>query len=171
MILIRKGEKGASVADDVDAIVQTVREPLLVLDGELRVKLASSSFYRHFHVTSDQTEGRLIYELGNGQWNIPALKKLLDELLPQNHHFDDFSVEHDFPGIGRRIMLLNAPRLVSDGGKTQLILLAIEDVTGRPGDGASRDEASCDSPAPADGGRTCLTAMASRDRKGSHSRE
>ncbi len=113
-------------------IVKTLREPLLVLGARLRIKAASSAFYRVFQVKPDETIGRHIYELGDGQWNIPALRKLLDELLPTNGAFDDYPVEHDFPGIGPRTMLLNARRLPSGGdrgGETKLILLAIEDVT------------------------------------------
>ena len=114
-----------------NAILDTQREPLLVLDGDLRVQFASRSFYGRFQVTPQQTDGRLVYELGNGQWNIPALRNLLEEVLPQNGHFDGFQVEHTFPNIGRRIMLLNARRLVSDGDGGQLIVLAFEDVTDR----------------------------------------
>jgi hypothetical protein len=93
------------------AIMQTLRHPLLVLDAELRVKAAGGSFYRDFKVIPQETIGRLVYELGNGQWNIPALRKLLEELLPTNGEFNDYLVEHDFPDIGRRIMMLNARRL------------------------------------------------------------
>jgi PAS domain S-box-containing protein len=112
-------------------IVKTLREPLLVLDAQLRIKTASRSFYRTFKVAPEETVGRLIYELGNAQWNIPALRTLLDELLPNNRAFDDYSVDHDFPTIGRRTMLLNARRLQDGGNQTRLILLAIEDVTER----------------------------------------
>ncbi len=115
-----------------DEIVRTVREPLLVLDAELRVKQASRSFYRTFKVTPQETYGRLLYDLGNGQWDIPALRKLLEEILPNDSKFDDYQVEHEFPGLGRRTMLLNARRL-HDGIKTKMILLAIEDVTERRG--------------------------------------
>jgi two-component system sensor kinase FixL len=112
-------------------IVETVREPMLVLDGRLRVRTASRSFYRAFRVTREDTEGRLIYDLGNGQWAIPALQTLLEEILPQNTAFDDFEVTHEFPGIGRRVMLVNARRMYRAGNNTQLILLAIEDITER----------------------------------------
>jgi PAS domain S-box-containing protein len=112
-----------------DDIVQTVREPLLVLDAGLRVKQASRSFYRTFKVTPQETYGRSLYELGDGQWNIPALRKLLHEILLNNSEFDDYKVEHAFTSIGRRTMLLNARRL--SGDKAGLILLAIEDVTER----------------------------------------
>ena len=112
------------------AIVNTVREPLLVLDAQFRIKCASPSFYRVFAVTPQETLERVIYELGNCQWEVLALHKLLDGLLPIEGEFNDFSVEHDFPHIGRRTMLLNARRM-RDHDKTDLILLAIEDVTAR----------------------------------------
>jgi PAS domain S-box-containing protein len=111
------------------SIVDTVREPLLVLDSHLRVQSANRSFYRTFRVAPLDTEGRLLYELGNGQWDIPRLHTLLEEILPHNTSFDDFEIEHDFPGIGRKMMLLNARRLRHEEGEQ--ILLAIEDVTER----------------------------------------
>ena len=114
------------------SIVETVRAPLLVLDTQLRVRTANRAFYQTFRVNPRETEGRLIYELGNRQWNIPRLRTLLEELLPQNSHFEDFEVEHEFPDIGRRTMLLNAHRVVQlEGEPNQLILLAIEDVSAR----------------------------------------
>src|ERR1700730_8599678 len=90
-----------------EAIVDTVREPLIVLDGALRVIVASRSFYRAFSVARDATEGRFLYELGNGQWDIPALRDLLAAIIPQHTTIEEFEVEHDFPSIGRRTMLLN----------------------------------------------------------------
>ena len=113
-----------------DSIVNTLRESLLVLDEDHRVQSASPSFYRRFQVTKEQTLGFRIYELGNRQWDIPALRRLLEEILPRDEEFNDFLVEHDFPNIGRRVMLLNARRL-HDDGITTLILLAIEDITDR----------------------------------------
>ncbi|MDP9172869.1 MAG: hypothetical protein M3O30_03275 [Planctomycetota bacterium] len=92
-----------------DATVETIREPFLVLDGRLRVKLAGRSFYETFKATSEHTLGRYLYEFGNGQRNIPALRKLLDEALTTRGDFDNYQVEHDFPNIGRRTMLLNVP--------------------------------------------------------------
>jgi PAS domain S-box-containing protein len=112
-----------------DDIVYTVREPLLVLSGDLRVRNATRSFYRTFQVTPDDTLGRLVYELGNGQWDIPALRRFLEEVLPQQSNFDDFEVTHDFDSIGRKVMLLNARRNCREGNQTDTILLAIEDVT------------------------------------------
>ena len=112
-------------------IVETVREPLLLLDADLRVWRANRSFYQTFKVTAAETENRLIYDLGNGQWNIPELRRLLEEILPRNNSFEDFLVEFDFLGIGRKRMLLNARRLVQHSDGSRWILLAIEDVTGR----------------------------------------
>jgi len=113
------------------AIVETVREPLLILDSDLRVKLVNRSFYKTFHVSPEETEDRLVYELGDGQWDIPKLREFLEEILPQNSQFQDFEVEHDFPAIGRKTMLLNARRLRQEGTDTELLLLAVEDVTER----------------------------------------
>ena len=108
-----------------------MREPLLVLGADLRVHRANRTFYRTFKVAPEDTEGRLVYELGNRQWHIPALRKLLEELLPQNTAFNDFEVAHDFESIGRKVMLLNARRIFPKGNHTELILLAIEDITER----------------------------------------
>ncbi|MHB1840522.1 MAG: sensor histidine kinase, partial [Acidobacteriaceae bacterium] len=112
-------------------IVDTVREPLLVLDAGLRVQSANRSFYQTFRVTPQETEGKPLYELGNGQWDIPALRPLLAEILPQHTSFQDFEVEEDFPGIGRRTMLLSARKLFRVGNSTESVLLAIEDMTER----------------------------------------
>ncbi len=111
-------------------IVDTVREPLLMLDPTLRVRSANRAFYQMFHVSSDETEGRLIYELGNGQWDIPALRTLLEDIVPQSSVFSDYEIEHDFPSIGRKVMLLNARELRA-GNHTDLLVLALEDVTER----------------------------------------
>jgi two-component system CheB/CheR fusion protein len=118
-----------------ESIVDTVREPLLVLTPELMVRSANRSFYRDFQVSREETQDRLLYELGNGQWDIPELRRLLDEVLPHNHQFSDFEVEHDFEGIGRRTMLLNGRRLDA----VQLILLAIADITERKRAEAERE--------------------------------
>jgi len=111
--------------------VETVREPLLALDAELRVISANRAFYRTFKITPDEVGGKFIYELGNRQWDIPALRELLEQILPQNTKFDDFEEEHDFPATARRVMLLNARRIYREANKTQMILLAIEDITER----------------------------------------
>jgi PAS domain S-box-containing protein len=110
-------------------IVATLREPFLVLDENLRVVSANIAFYREFHASGNETEGRFVYDLGNGQWDIPALRSLLETNVPKAIAVNDFAVEHDFPTIGRRSMLLNARRFPADGGHPNLILLAIEDVT------------------------------------------
>ena len=114
-----------------ESIVNTVREPLIVLDKDLRVVTASRSFYEVFNVKAKDTVGQLIYDLGNKQWNIPGLRKLLETILPQQATFDDYEVEHDFPGIGKRTMLLNARRIPNPPEKLKVILLAIEDITKR----------------------------------------
>src|SRR3954447_26852633 len=111
-------------------IVDTVREPLLILDTTLRVRSANRAFYQTFHVSSDETENRLIYELGNGQWDIPALRTLLEDVIPTSSVFNDFELEHTFPGIGRRVMLLNGRKLRA-GSHAELLVLAMEDVTAR----------------------------------------
>jgi PAS domain S-box-containing protein len=112
-------------------IVATVREPLVVLDADLRVVSTNHSFYRVFAVKPEETEGQFVYDLGNRQWNIPRLRELLEEIIPKNNTFEGFQMEHDFPTIGRRIMLLNARRIPMEADETRLILLAIEDVTER----------------------------------------
>lgn len=114
-----------------DKIIAALREPFVVLDANLRVKSANRSFYQNFHVEKEETEGRFIYDLGNGQWNIPRLRTLLDEVQSNHHPVHDFDVEHDFPTIGKKMMLLNAHRFESDDGQLDLILLAIEDITDR----------------------------------------
>src|SRR5713101_9543006 len=92
----------------LESIVDTVREPFIVLDRQLRVKTANGSFYRTFQVTPTETETCCIYDLGNGQWNIPRLRTLLEKVLSQNKSFESFEVDHEFPSIGRKSMLLNA---------------------------------------------------------------
>jgi two-component system CheB/CheR fusion protein len=113
------------------AILDTLREPFLLLDGSLRVAFANPAFYQVFQVTREQTEGHRVYELGNGQWNIPRLRELLEEILPRDLRLRDFPVEHTFESIGARRMLLNARRLVGEASHPGRILLSIEDVTGR----------------------------------------
>jgi two-component system CheB/CheR fusion protein len=117
----------------LDGIVETVREPLVVLDADLRVQRANDAFYNMFRVAPAETQARPLYELGNRQWDIPALRELLEKILPGNTLVSDFPVEHEFPGIGRRKMLLNARRVVRQGTETQAILLVFEDRT-EPGE-------------------------------------
>ena len=111
-------------------IVDTVREPLLILDASLRVRSANRAFYQTFHVSAEETDNRLIYELGNGQWDIPVLRTLLEDIVPKSSVFNDFELEHTFPVIGRRVMLLNARKLQA-GHHGELLVLAMEDVTER----------------------------------------
>jgi two-component sensor histidine kinase len=108
-----------------EKLIDSIRESLLVLGWDLRVKTANQSFYECFRVSREETEGRLVYDLGNGQWNIPRLRHLLDDILPKEESFDDFEVQHTFEHLGRRTMLLNARRL----DHLDLIVLAIRDVT------------------------------------------
>ena len=114
-----------------DNILGSVRGPLVVLDSDLKVVKANQSFYRIFKVKPEETEGILIYDLGNRQWDIPKLRELLEDILPQNSTFNDFEVEHNFETIGRKIMHLNARRIYRESKQTQMILLSIEDVTER----------------------------------------
>jgi two-component system CheB/CheR fusion protein len=128
---IKRVEEDLSESRDyVHAIIETVREPLVVLDGELRVKSASDAFYRVFATNPKETEGQLLYELGKSQWNIPALRAALEEILPQNRALEEFEMEHEFPVIGRKVMRLNA-RGIYRAGRPTLILLGIEDITER----------------------------------------
>jgi PAS domain S-box-containing protein len=112
-----------------ESVTNTVRESLLVLDRDLRVISANQTFYRQFATTPEETEGHLLYEIGNRQWDIPELRRLLEDILPHNTSFENFEVEHNFEGIGRRTMLLNARRIRRQTGETETILLAIEDIT------------------------------------------
>jgi len=135
----KSGKKSGSIADRMkviiakealeyaEKIVDTVREPLIVLDVNLKVISANKSFYRTFKVDPKETQGRFIFDLGNRQWNIPKLRQLLEKILPKNNPFENFEIEHDFETIGKKTMLLNARRLDT----VQMILLAIEDITER----------------------------------------
>ena len=113
--------------DFAEKIVNASREAVLILNPDLCVKSANQSFYDLFKVRKEESEGCLVYDLGNGQWDIPELRRLLENVLPDNDAFDDYEIDHDFEQVGRRIMMLNARRL----DRLQLILLAIEDVTDR----------------------------------------
>ena len=116
--------------DYANGIVETVRNPLLILDVGLRVERANRTFYDFFRVAPEETVGRLLYELGKGQWDIPALRQALEEILPKDARFEDFEIENDFPRIGRRNLVLNARKLSHDSGQER-ILLALEDKTER----------------------------------------
>jgi PAS domain S-box-containing protein len=123
-----------------EAIVDTVRQPLIVLDQHLRVVAASRSFYRTFGVEPHSTEGRMLYQLGDGQWNIPALRDLLENVIPRHRTIEAYEVEHEFPVIGRRMMLLNARQVLDDKHFGSILLLAIEDVTERRDAEREKDE-------------------------------
>jgi len=114
-----------------ESLIDTVREPLISLDQDLRVVTVSRSFYEFFKVNPEDTVGQLIYDLGNKQWDIPKLRELLETILPEKASFDDYEVEHDFATIGRRVMLLNARQIERGLGKERIILLAVEDITAR----------------------------------------
>lgn len=114
-----------------EGIVETIREPLLVLDRDLRIVTASRSFYEFFKVKPEETVGQFIYDLGDKQWDISKLRELLEKILPQQTAFDNYEVEHDFVTIGRRTLLLNARQIEQEVGKERIILLAIEDITER----------------------------------------
>lgn len=113
------------------AIVNTIPEPFLILDAQFRVLAASRSFYQTFKVDPEQTRGSLLYALGDGQWDIPALRLLLETIIPEKIAMDGFEVEYDFPNIGPRTMLLNARKVVYDHSATITILLAFTDITAR----------------------------------------
>jgi two-component system CheB/CheR fusion protein len=117
----------ADAQELAEKVIETIRDPLLILYSNLRVQTANPAFYRLFQVHSADTLGRHIYELGNGQWAIPELRTLLEDILPHSTLLNDFEVSHTFPQLGPRTMLLNALRL----DHLQLILLAIEDITSR----------------------------------------
>jgi two-component sensor histidine kinase len=127
-------EQFTAIADAwalAQGIVDTVREPVLVLDEELRVIAASRSFYLAFKVSAEDTEGRLLYALGDGQWDIPKLRVLLENIIPEHGVMEGYEVEHEFPDLGQRTMCLNARQVFYKGGANRTILLGIEDITER----------------------------------------
>jgi nitrogen-specific signal transduction histidine kinase len=116
----------------IKTVVDVVREPVLILNKDLCVMAANESFYRTFQVDQKHTEGTLVYELGNGQWDIPSLRRLLEDILPNNTFFKGYEVAHDFPTIGRKVIILNARQIHRNDGKNKfppIIMLAMEDVT------------------------------------------
>lgn len=143
-----KPHKGRHIFTDTDteelflSIMNTARDPLVILDDGLRVKIGNVSFYRNFHVSPAETDGRIIFDIGNGQWNIPKLRSLLEQILPGKTTFDDFEVDHEFKDIGRKVMLLNARQVIGPPPvREKLILLAIEDITLRKDLAQQRDQA------------------------------
>jgi len=127
----KKAKQVLIVSEYSESIINTVREPLITLDQDLRVITVSRSFYEFFKVKPEETVGQLIYDLGNKQWDIPRLRELLEDILPKKAAFDNYEVEHNFATIGRRVMLLNARQIQRVLGKERIILLAIEDITER----------------------------------------
>lgn len=113
----------------IRTVVDTLREPFLILDKDLRIISANKTFYSVFQVSKKDTENKKVYDLGNGQWDIPKLKILLEDILPKNTFFEDFKVEHNFPKIGSKIMILNARRVHTISEERPIILLAMEDIT------------------------------------------
>ncbi len=126
--LVRGVEDARAFAD---GILQTVRQPLVVLDGGMRVVAANHSFYETFRVSATDSAGRSLFALGDGEWDIPGLQTLLETVLPDDNHFNDFTVDHAFAGLGRRSVVLNARRLPPAGHRPELVLLAVEDETDR----------------------------------------
>lgn len=119
----------------IKTVVDVLREPVLMLDKDLKVLAANEAFCNLFQVKLADTEGKLIYELGNGQWDIPKLRKLLEEILPKDSYFKGFEVEHEFPYIGQKTIILNARHIHSEDPTSSelfppILMLAMEDVTG-----------------------------------------
>jgi PAS domain-containing protein len=110
-------------------IIDAIRDPLVIMDSNLKIELVNSSFYRTFEVRPNETIGQFIYDLGNRQWDIPKLRGLLEGILSNNFAFDNYLIEHDFPSLGKRIMILNARRIPRPPEKPRIILLAIDDIT------------------------------------------
>ena len=117
--------------DYAENIIETIWEPLVVLDDQLTIMTANRSFFSTFRVAADETRGCRLFDLGNGQWDIPTLRTMLENLIPQNGRFHDFEVEHDFPRIGPRTMLLNARVIFWEKQRKQMVLLAMQDITQR----------------------------------------
>jgi len=129
---LKRSEQAIAAARDyAENTIETVREPLIVLDAELRVESANRSFYRTFRVAPSATLGKSFFDLGNPPWDIPRLRTWMEEILPQNSRMEDFQFEHDFKQLGRRTMLLNARHIADPQRNTRRILLAIEDITDR----------------------------------------
>jgi PAS domain-containing protein len=126
VVINKSSDKALEYAE---SIINTLCDPLLTLDSDLRVVKVNRSFYTAFKVTPADTLGQFVYDLGNKQWDIPKLRELLENILTQKSVFNDFEVEHDFATIGKRTMLLNARRVQGLLSKKQVILLAIEDIT------------------------------------------
>ena len=118
-----------SAQEFAKSIVETIREPLLVLDGDFRVVSYNQAFHETFRISLQEAKGVSVFELGDGQWNIPDLRKLLEKIITEKVPFRDFKVEHDFPLIGHKVLVLNARQIEQSGSQPRLILLAMEDIT------------------------------------------
>ena len=133
IIDITEVKRAQALAEDAkelaQSIVETVREPLLVLDSHFRIVSGNRSFYETFGISSQQSEGVPVFELGNGQWNIPELRELLEKIIPEKSSFHDFRVEHNFPLIGHKVLILNGRLIEQRGSQPHLILLAMEEIT------------------------------------------
>ena len=133
IIDITEAKRTQALADDAkefaQSIVDTIREPLLVIDRDFRVVSGNRAFYETFRSSRQESEGVPLDELGNGQWNIPELRELLEKIIPEKSSFHDFRVEHDFAPAGHKVLVLNARRIEQRGSQPQLILLAMEDIT------------------------------------------
>ena len=129
---LKRGLQTAEEARDyAEGMIETVREPLVVLDSDLRIQRATQAFYDMFLVSRDETQGRFLYDLGNGQWNHPRLRELLGNALFRSESFYDFEIDHEFPHIGHRVMRLNGRRIPFPQAERRMLLLSIEDVTER----------------------------------------
>jgi two-component system, chemotaxis family, CheB/CheR fusion protein len=113
----------------IRTVVDTVREPFLILNEDLQIISVNKTFLTTFQVTRQETEKKMVFDLGNGQWNIPKLRTLIYDILPKDTHFEDFEVEHEFPKIGCRVMILNGRRIYTANQEMPIILLAMEDIT------------------------------------------
>lgn len=131
-----QGEASDPLGDPKDghmltrAIIDTIHEPLIVLDQDLRIIVASQSFYKKFDLTHESTHDKMFYELANGQWNIPALRKLLEEVIPKSTIVQGYEVEHNFPFFGQRTMIVNAREIRYENGRKKM-LLSLFDITDR----------------------------------------
>ncbi|MGD9270493.1 MAG: PAS domain-containing protein, partial [Syntrophobacterales bacterium] len=122
--------KNLSTRGFIEALSETIREPFVILDGNLRVLWANRSFHQMFKLLPEETVDKTIYDLGGGQWDIPSLQKLLEEIPSKKTPIHDFRIDHDFRNVGRKALLINAFSALNDKNLTGLILLAIEDITG-----------------------------------------
>ena len=127
--VINLNEQVTEARDYAESIIATMHEPLIILDKNFRIKTVNQAFYKTFHLKEEQTLGVFLYDLGNKQWNIPRLRELLEGIIPENSHFHNFELTHNFPNIGEKTMLLNASRLIQKSQGEQLILLTFADIT------------------------------------------